>query len=318
MKKLSVVNSNNPQFITVNEEEEAQRIDNYLIKLLKNVPKSHIYRILRKGEVRVNKGRVKAAYRIQVGDIVRIPPIKLQITPVVTAGVKQLAWIDSSIVYEDSKLLIINKPSGLAVHGGSGISLGVIECLRQARPDAPLLELVHRLDRETSGCLLIAKKRSALRYLHQLFQTNQIQKTYVALVQGPWSGGVQHVKAALTKNMLSSGERIVRVDAQGKQAHSIFEPLEVFKNSTLVRVRLKTGRTHQIRVHASHIGHPIAGDEKYGDKEFNKIMKQHHVKRLFLHAQSLRFIHPDTDEVLLVEAPLHTDLTTVLEDLQRT
>ena len=315
---MSVNNSNSPQFVTVNEEQDDQRIDNYLIKLLKSVPKSHIYRILRKGEVRVNKGRVKASYRLQPGDVIRVPPIRLQLTDVPKANNRQLEWISNSILYEDNKFLVINKPSGLAVHGGSGISLGVIECLRQARPDAPHLELVHRLDRDTSGCLIIAKKRSALRYLHQLFQSNEVQKTYVALVKGRWQDGKRHVKAALTKNLLSSGERIVRVDSAGKAAHSIFEPLEIFDSASLVQVILKTGRTHQIRVHSAHIGCPIAGDEKYGDKEFNKQMKAYDVKRLFLHAQSVSFIHPDNQQRLLIQAPYHDDMEKALQRLKRT
>lgn len=314
---MSVTNSNNPQFITVNEGQEDQRIDNYLIKLLKNVPKSHIYRILRKGEVRVNKGRIKATYRLQPGDVVRIPPIRLQISEKPKIGARQLDWLQNAILYEDDNLLVINKPSGLAVHGGSGISLGVIECLRQARPQARFLELVHRLDRETSGCLLLAKKRSTLRYLHQLFREDGVKKTYIALLKGQWQGKTKHIKEPLRKNTLSSGERLVRVDANGKYAHSIFKPLEVFKSVSLVQVILKTGRTHQIRVHSAHIEHPIVGDEKYGDKQFNKFLRKHNIKRLFLHAQSIAFIHPDTQKQLLVTAPLEPTLVDALENLKK-
>lgn len=312
---MSVINSKNPQYITVNEGQEDQRIDNLLIKLLKNVPKSHIYRIVRKGEVRVNKGRIKSSYRVQIGDVVRIPPIRLQISESKSASASQMASLEKAIIYEDDRLLVINKPSGLAVHGGSGLSFGVIECLRQSRPDARFLELVHRLDRDTSGCLILAKKRSCLRYLHQLFRDNGLKKTYLTLVKGRWQGKTCHIREPLKKNILSSGERVVRVDPEGKEAHSVFRPVAIFDETSLMEVDLKTGRTHQIRVHAACKGFPIVGDDKYGDEAFNRQLKQLGVKRLFLHAQSLEFKDQD-GQTLRIKAPLENRLETALEKLK--
>ncbi len=230
-------------------------------------------------------------------------------------GGQVLRQLESAILYEDNRLLILNKPSGLAVHGGSGLSYGVIEGLRALRPQAPYLELVHRLDRDTSGCLLIAKKRSALRRLHELLRTNRVDKRYFALLQGQWQGGSRKVDAPLRKNVLRSGERMVRVDAQGKSALSIFRPLAVSKLVSLVEVKLETGRTHQVRVHAASIGQPIAGDDKYGDAGFNRQLREIGLKRLFLHARSLRFQLKEGEPAIDVSAPLNDELEQVLQKL---
>ncbi len=302
----------------INDDNKGQRIDNFLFAKLKGVPKSRIYRILRKGEVRVNKGRIKPDYRLKPGDIVRIPPIRVaeggalpnQQLP---ALAKQL---HKGILYEDPNLLILNKPSGIAVHGGSGVSQGVIETLRAAQPEIRFLELVHRLDRDTSGCLIIAKKRSTLRILHELLRSEGVDKRYLALVEGRWRGGKQQVDAPLRKNQLSSGERIVRVDPQGKSAVTLFKPVCLYRQATLVEIKLVTGRTHQVRVHAAHIGHPVAGDEKYGNPAFNKVMRTMGLSRLFLHAHSLNFkLAPDATPVG-VTAPLEEKLQAVLERLE--
>ncbi len=303
--------------IEISEDNEEQRIDNFLVSRLKGVPKSRIYRILRKGEVRVNKGRVKPAYRLQKGDIVRIPPIRVSGTGEAPEKPhpEMVKRLQEAILYESRELLILNKPSGIAVHGGSGVSQGVIETLRAALPETRFLELVHRLDRDTSGCLLIAKKRSALRILHELLRKNGIDKRYLALVKGEWRGGEQRVAVPLRKNQLSSGERIVRVDPQGKSAVTLFKPICQYQQATLVEVRLITGRTHQVRVHAAHIGHPVAGDEKYGDSFFNKTMRAAGLSRLFLHARSLDFqLAPDAAPVQ-VTAPLEKKLQVLLSRL---
>ncbi|MDZ7663068.1 23S rRNA pseudouridine(955/2504/2580) synthase RluC [Thiohalophilus sp.] len=303
------------KLVTIGPEQAGQRIDNYLLTRLKGAPRSLIYRILRKGEVRVNKGRIKAPYRLKAGDEVRIPPVRLGEKTVTTPAERVLRQVESAILYEDKRILILNKPSGLAVHGGSGISYGVIEALRALRPDAPFLELVHRLDRDTSGCLVIAKKRSALRTLHELLRENRMDKYYLALLMGPWQGGAWRVEASLKKNVLASGERIVRVDETGKAAASLFRPLAVNATASLVEVKLETGRTHQIRVHAAHQGHPIAGDEKYGDPKFNKQLREAGLKRLFLHAHRLVFAFDDDGPHIDVSAPLDTHLQTLLAKL---
>ena len=301
--------------VEIDAERAGQRIDNFLMSQLKGAPKSLIYRILRKGEVRVNKGRIKPAYRIQAGDIVRIPPVRLDVARPITPADQVLQRVERSIIYEDKRLLILNKPSGLAVHGGSGLSYGLIEALRALRPEAPYLELVHRLDRETSGCLLIAKKRSTLRVLHELLRTNQINKQYLALVQGDWGGGDRAIEAPLRKNTLRSGERMVIVSEDGKAARSLFRPLCTRAQASLMQVKLDTGRTHQIRVHALHSGHPLAGDEKYGDESFNQQMKKLGLKRLFLHAVSLAFTLGDDEPRITITAPLPADLDGVLKKL---
>ncbi|MFO7593009.1 MAG: 23S rRNA pseudouridine(955/2504/2580) synthase RluC [Pseudomonadota bacterium] len=302
--------------VTVGEEECGQRIDNFLLKHLKGVPKSRIYRILRKGEVRVNKGRIKPVYRLKNGDIVRIPPVRVSDKPASVAPGKRVQnLLEQNILYEDKALLILNKPSGMAVHGGSGISLGVIEALRAIRPEARFLELAHRLDRDTSGCLVIAKKRSALRAFQELLREDGIDKVYLALVKGRWKGGKRRIDAPLRKNTLRSGERIVKVSDDGKASLSIFTPETIYNDCSLMRVKLVTGRTHQVRVHAQFSGHPIAGDEKYGDIEFNRKMAQRGLRRLFLHARELRFTLPESTTIH-VQAPLDEDLQNLLNQLE--
>lgn len=303
--------------IEVGEDGVGQRIDNFLLKTLKGVPKSRIYRILRKGEVRVNRGRIKPEYRLKIGDLVRIPPIRTSEAPEpVVPGDRILKLIEQNILYEDKGLLVLNKPSGLAVHGGSGVSFGVIEALRALRPDARFLELAHRLDRDTSGCLVIAKKRSVLRAFHELLREGGMDKYYLALVQGRWQGGKRRVDAPLRKNVLNSGERVVKVSEDGKASLSIFSPVAIYKDSSLMRVRLVTGRTHQVRVHAQYCGHPIAGDDKYGNSDFNREMAQRGLKRLFLHAAELRFTLPES-VTIHVEAPLDENLHILLKRLEK-
>lgn len=282
---------------------------------MKGVPKSRIYRIVRKGEVRVNKGRIKPDYRLQDGDVVRIPPVQVSESKESRPADQVLAKIEKSVLYEDKRLLILNKPSGMAVHGGSGLSYGIIEALRALWPDAPYLELVHRLDRDTSGCLIIAKKRSALRLLHELLRENRVKKYYQALLKGCWPGGDRLLDFPLKKNVVRSGERVVRVSDDGKSARSRFCPLQVKSDASLVEVKLETGRTHQIRVHAAHVGHPIAGDEKYGDDAYNRLMREQGLKRLFLHAQRLEFVMPDDGQIIKITAPLPEDLQRVLKKL---
>ncbi len=307
-----------PQRIAIGSENEGQRIDNFLICKLKGVPKSRIYRILRKGEVRINKGRIRPDYRLKEGDIVRIPPIRIAATSPTGAPSPRLTErLTAAILYEDNNLLVINKPSGIAVHGGSGVSQGVIETLRAARPEARFLELVHRLDRDTSGCLLIAKKRSMLRTLHELLRTDEVDKRYLALVKGKWKGGKQRVEIPLRKNVLASGERMVRVNTDGKPATTLFKPLLRYPQATLVEATLLTGRTHQIRVHAAHIGHPIAGDEKYGSPTFNRQMRTMGLTRLFLHARALHFELEKEKKSMEFQAPLPEELKSVLEHLER-
>lgn len=305
------------QFVQIDADREGQRLDNFLISQLKGLPRSLIYRIVRKGEVRVNKGRIKVDYRLKQGDIVRIPPVRLPETPEQPrAGQKLTELLEHSILFENKGLLIINKPSGLAVHGGSGINLGMIEALRQIRPEDHYLELVHRLDRDTSGCIMVAKKRSMLRHLHKELREGRIQKTYLALVAGQWSRRCLEVNAPLLKNELSSGERIVRVDSDGKPSKTKFKVVQQYEGCSLVEAQPITGRTHQIRVHAQYQGHGLIGDTKYGDDELNKRMKAKGFNRLFLHAVSLSLRLPDDDEVLTVSAPLEESLSCALANLQ--
>jgi 23S rRNA pseudouridine955/2504/2580 synthase len=309
------------QIVEISAEESGQRIDNYLMCQLKGVPKSLVYRIVRKGEVRVNKGRIKPDYRLKAGDMVRIPPVR-QAEKKAPAKVsdKLLRQLESSILFEDKRILVINKPSGLAVHGGSGLNYGLIEVLREIRPNDKNLELVHRLDRDTSGCLIIAKKRSALRRLHEQLREGSMDKRYFTLVKGKWKGTSKWVDAPLLKNVVRSGERLVFVDDRGKDARTQFMPYSVSEEASLMSVKLDTGRTHQIRVHAQHIGYPIAGDNKYGDEEFNRQLKSKGLKRLFLHAFSLKFHLPDVetgeDTPIYVEAPLEKALVNTLNRLQ--
>lgn len=305
------------RMLEVGAEDAGQRIDNYLMRHLKGAPRSLIYRILRRGEVRVNKGRIKPEYRIQPGDLVRVPPVRTAAPTPSNVGEGAGDRLEQRILYEDERLLIIDKPAGMAVHGGSGLSYGVIEALRAARPEAHFLELVHRLDRETSGCLLIAKKRSELRMLHELLRERDFEKRYLALVQGRWNLGDKRINAPLLKNQLRGGERIVTVDPEGKAADSRFRPLEIFNEASLVEVDLGTGRTHQIRVHGTHVGHPLAGDEKYGDEAFNRRMRELGLRRLFLHAHSIGFRDPTSGREVHVSAPLPDELRAVLDKLEK-
>ena len=303
--------------VQVSEEEEGQRIDNFLARHLKGVPRSVIYRILRRGEVRVNSGRIQPRYKVRSGDTVRIPPVR-----VAASGQqkpppgKWFPEIGNLVLFENARILVIDKPSGVAVHGGSGVSHGVIEAMRARSPEVPYLELVHRLDRDTSGCLIIAKRRSALRSLHAQLRAGTMHKRYLALLRGDWSGGVRSVSAPLKKNRLQGGERVVRVDPQGKPATTVFHPLENFGPASLVEVELETGRTHQIRVHAAHIDQPLAGDGKYGDHDFNRFMKTLGLGRLFLHAHMIEFRDTSLDELINVSAPLGDDLRQVLDHLE--
>ncbi len=293
------------QMLEVSPEFAGQRIDNFLRNQLKGVPKTLIYRILRKGEVRVNKGRIKPEYKLQAGDLVRVPPLRLaerdEPAPLAQGLLERL---EAAIVYEDKALIVLNKPAGIAVHGGSGLSYGVIEALRQLRPDAKELELVHRLDRDTSGLLMVAKRRSMLRHLHQELRGDGVDKRYMALVHGRWETGKKQVNAPLLKNTLRSGERMVEVTDEGKEALTLFRVLRRFGDfATLVEARPVTGRTHQIRVHARHAGHAIAGDSKYGDEDFSREIRELGGKRLFLHAYGLKVPLPDGGELNL-EAPV--------------
>ena len=305
------------QMVKIDASNATQRVDNYLISKLKGVPKSRIYRMLRKGEVRVNKGRTKPEYRLNLGDVVRIPPVRMATTRKRMLPDGLLAErLGGRILYEDDQLLVFNKPSGVAVHGGSGLYFGVIEGLRQLRPEDRFLELVHRLDRETSGCLLIAKKRSALRVLHTLFRDNRVSKHYLALLSGRLQREKMIVDVPLVKNSLKSGERMVAVSTSGKPARTTFTVKQRFADATLVQAQPKTGRTHQIRVHAAHLGCPIACDERYGRSEENRALRGYGLKRLFLHASSVRFEHPKTGKNIEVNAPMDKALLEVLSRLQ--
>ena len=302
--------------IAAGEEDAGQRLDNFLFRTLKGVPKSHVYRLLRTGQVRVNKKRAKPDYRLEAGDELRLPPVRQEqkADPGKPPHWQQEA-MQAGILFEDDRILVVNKPAGMAVHGGSGVSFGVIETLRVLRPESPGLELAHRLDRDTSGCLIVAKRRSAVRPLHAAFREGSVEKHYLALLVHPWADGPKEVDAPLEKNQLEGGERIVKVSREGKEAKSMFTPLQKFAGSTLADVRIYTGRTHQIRVHASYIGHPVAGDDKYGDREANKALKPAGLKRMFLHAWKLSFPHPETGERLSLMAPLDDELQTVLKSL---
>ena len=274
----------------ISKEHHGQRLDNYLFHTLKGVPKSRIYRAIRKGEFRVNKKRCRAETRLSAGDELRIPPLRTAEPPVVAPVSEALRQqLESRILIENNDLMLINKPTGIPVHGGSQVSLGLIEALRQMRQPLKFLELVHRLDRGTSGCLLIAKKRSVLQQLQQWLQSKEMKKRYWVLVKGQWRDGVRRCDAPLVKNQLQSGERIVKVSRDGKTAITIFRPLQQFADATLLEATLKTGRTHQIRVHLQHLGYPVAGDDKYGDREFNRLMKSRGLDRLFLHAVELSY-----------------------------
>ena len=307
--------------LKIDEAHTGQRLDNFLAAILKGVPKSHLYRIVRSGEVRVNKGRVDVAYRLVDGDMVRVPPIRTAIPSIGEPSEAKMAVKarqSLSILFEDDALLAIDKPAGLAVHGGSGVSFGVIEALRAQRPEAKYLELVHRLDRETSGVLLVAKKRSALTGLHKLLRgetDTRMEKNYHALVKGDWPDEKRHVRMKLAKRVTASGEKRVSVEEDGQDAHTIFSRVERLGMATLLNCDIRTGRTHQIRVHLTHLGFPIIGDDKYGDFALNKVAqatKNGGLKRMFLHARLVRFAHPLTGETLTIESPQPPDLVRYL------
>ncbi|WP_072781453.1 RluA family pseudouridine synthase [Duganella sacchari] len=303
------------QFVTITEEEAGQRIDNYLLRVCKGVPKSHVYRILRSGEVRVNKGRIDQLYRLVQGDVVRIPPIRLAEKPD-----NHVPAAEFKIIFEDTHLLVIDKPAGVAVHGGSGVSFGVIEQLRASRPDAKFLELVHRLDRETSGLLLLAKKRTALTSLHEQMRDGKTDKRYLTMVSGDWKNARQHIKLPLHKYTTADGERRVSVSADGMASHTVFTLLKKFDGFALLEAELKTGRTHQIRVHLSSSDFPILGDDKYGDFPLNKALQKATdtrgaLKRMFLHAHQITFTHPESGKNITLNAPLAAECERFLVSL---
>ena len=317
--KTHAISKDSVSLITVAEHEAGQRLDNYLIKILKGVPKSHIHRIIRAGEVRLNKKRCKPDSRIQTGDLLRIPPVRTAEKQRSSENRAQAVPArEFNIIYEDDALLVIDKPAGTAVHGGSGVSFGVIEQIRRARPEARYLELVHRLDKDTSGLLMIAKKRSALVKLHEAIRNDHPKKIYLALGVGKLPNDSFHVKLPLFKYTGAQGEKMVRVSEDGQSAHTIFRVLNRFSDDllhqvglshlTLVQATLKTGRTHQIRVHLQSQQCPIAGDERYGDYQANKRLQKLGLKRMFLHAAELHLDHPLTGEKLILKAPLPQDL----------
>lgn len=303
------------RYVDIDVSRHGQRLDNFLLAQLKGIPKSHVYRVLRRGEVRVNSARANASYRLQAGDRVRIPPVRLRRVENADAG-GGFDWLASRVLYEDDDFVVLDKPAGLAVHGGSGVALGLIEAFRQLRPDSPMLELAHRLDRDTSGCLLIAKRRPALLALHDMLRRGAIEKRYLALVKGRWRGGERRISVPLKRDRVRHGERLVGVASQGRLAESGFAPQSFYGPATLMEITLYTGRTHQARVHAAYTGHPIAGDAKYGEREFNRELQRLGLRRLFLHAARLRFVHPSTRAKIEVRAPLPQELATVLDRLR--
>lgn len=306
------------RLLTVPDDAAGQRIDNFLITQLKGAPRTLVYRIVRTGEVRVNKGRIRPDYRLEAGDVIRVPPLRLaEVAPPAQPSAGVSRDLKHRVIYEKDGLLVINKPAGLAVHGGSGVAWGVIEALRVVLPEKPFLELVHRLDRDTSGLLMVAEKRSVLRDLHDQLREGRIEKTYVALLSGRLKGAVHTVTAPLLKTNLPNGERIVRVARDGKEAQTEFRVLDRIGNTTLVEAKPKTGRTHQIRVHAQYLGHALVGDEKYGNDEFNKAMKAYGSTRLFLHARDLQVKLSGMTKSMRLTCPLEPDLEAVLENLRR-
>lgn len=304
-------------YLTVGPESEGQRLDNYLLRLARGVPKSHVYRVVRSGEVRVNRGRVGVDYRLALGDQVRVPPMR---TAAVRPGPGPAPAQLPPILYEDEHLMVVDKPAGLAAHGGSGVAHGLIERVRAARPNQPFLELAHRLDRETSGLLLLAKTRRALLNLHAQLRDGQVDKRYLALVRGDWVNDRQHVRLPLTKYVTGEGERRVSVDpAGGAASHTVFTLRRRYGSASLLEAELRTGRTHQIRVHLAHLGFPILGDDKYGDFELNRALARAdarpRLERMFLHAASVRLAHPVDARPLRFEAPLPDDCAAFLKGL---
>jgi 23S rRNA pseudouridine955/2504/2580 synthase len=311
MKELS---KDSASWHEVEAEAAGQRLDNYLTKWLKGVPKSHIYRILRSGEVRINSRRIGPEYRIQTGDRLRLPPVRTA-KPTAAATAPPGPRLKADILYEDEVLLVIDKPTGVAVHGGSGISRGVVEQLRAERPEGRFLELVHRLDRETSGVLMLAKRRSALTELHRQLREGQVQKFYLVLVKGAWRDEKRSVKLPLQKYVLASGERRVSVGRDGQSAHTVFRLQRSWNDFSLLEAELKTGRTHQIRVHLAHLGYPVAGDDKYGDFPLNRQLAKQGLKRMFLHASRAVIVHPQSGTALTLDAPLPSALNAFLAAL---
>lgn len=304
------------RWVTVSEDNDGQRVDNFLMAQLRGVPRSVVYRIVRKGEVRVNKGRVRPDTRLKTGDEVRIPPVsQKQAAAQVVPGERVQAVMEGAVVFENEQMLVVNKPSGIAVHGGSGLDFGLIEVLRAARPEARFLELVHRLDRDTSGLVMVAKKRSALRYLQDELRQKRIRKHYHALVSGRWPADVSRVDAPLLRYEMSNGERRVRVDAEGKESLTTFTVLVDYEGYSLVQASPVTGRTHQIRVHSAYAGHPIAGDDKYMDDVSLKAFRAMGGRRLMLHARALEFTLPGTGEAIRLEAPYDEAFGEVLNKL---
>jgi len=304
--------------VAVSADQAGVRLDNFLTRLLAGVPRSRIFRIVRRGEVRVNGKRASPETRLKEGDSVRVPPVSLPSPdappPVARVPRSLIETVRDAIISENERLIVVNKPAGIAVHGGSGVSFGIIEALRAARPEETL-ELVHRLDRDTSGCLLVARKPAALRVLHAMMRDGEVEKGYLALVKGPWDLGKKRIDVPLNTEGRVGGERTVRVQAGGKSAVSTFSPVQFFRNvASMVEVDLDTGRTHQIRVHATHVGHPVAGDEKYGDKDFNARMREEGLDRMFLHSHRISFDWPNGGD-FSASAPLPKDLAAVLDAL---
>jgi 23S rRNA pseudouridine955/2504/2580 synthase len=329
LEQNQIVSAHAAASLTIDEASDGQRIDNFLAKTLKGVPKSHIYRILRSGEVRVNKGRIDASYKLLLGDIVRVPPIRVASNEKEIQEFKQnaapaISVLESTIIFEDDAMLVIDKPAGFAVHGGSGVSRGVIEQLRMERPKAKFLELVHRLDRETSGVLMLAKKRTALVALHEMIRNNQTDKRYLMLVTGEWTEKKKRVSLDLQKYVLPNGERRVNVVTdkskdkydQSQHSETIFYLKQAFVGYTLLEAQLVTGRTHQLRVQLAHLGFPILGDDKYGNFPQNKTLAKQGLKRMFLHSAETKLKHPLANDNLQLSAPLPAELTRFMNKLQ--
>lgn len=315
MKSADASEQRGVRYVDIDTSREGQRLDNFLLGQLKGIPKSHVYRVLRRGEVRVNSRRAGPDYRLQAGDRVRIPPLRSR-APAPAPRVEGFEWLRARVLYEDDDLIVLDKPAGLPVHGGSGIAVGLIEALRSLRPEHPDIELAHRLDRDTSGCLLIAKRRPALLSLHAALRAGKVEKRYLALVKGRWRGGSRRISAPLARERKRGGERLVDVDETGRAAESGFAPKSYYGPATLMQITLYTGRMHQARVHAAHTGHPIAGDDKYGIRDFNRELRGLGLRRLFLHAERIRFVHPLSGARIEVGAPLPLELKHVLERLR--
>ncbi len=317
VKTSAGLQSTAARYEEVDTDSEGQRLDNFLLRTLKGVPRSHIYKLIRSGQVRVNSGRVRARYRLKEGDQVRVPPIIRNTSLPVDVSTSGIQWLAEHVLYEDSRILVLNKPAGMAVHGGSGISFGCIEALRSLKPSLRKADLVHRLDRATSGCLLVAKRRSALRQIHTLLRDRNTVKRYLALLKGHWQHGEVEIDLPVTVKRRGGGSHVC-VDPAGKEALTHFRVIDYFDTqATLVEILIATGRTHQIRVHAAHAGHPVAGDDRYGDDVFNTNLVSFGLRRLFLHAHAIEFVWPESEEVFAVSAPLPKELSVVLDELNR-